>query len=83
MSPLAISKIIEWVTAILGAAPQVAELYAKAKEFFTVLFTAGKITKQQQDAILLQIDAIKALVDAGITPPSWQVEPDPQSPPQQ
>ena len=72
--------ILTGITTILNAAPQIAEVYSKAKELVTVLFTAKRLTKEQQDAIHAHIDSIKMLVDAGIVPPAWQVEPDPDEP---
>ena len=75
MNPLIVLQLIQ---AVLVAAPQAVELVAKAKELITALFTAKVITKEQQDAMHLHIDALAALHAAGIVPPAWQVEPDPE-----
>ena len=70
--------ILQLIQAVLSAAPQVAELVVKAKDLIAALFTAKVITKAQQDAMHLHIDALAALHAAGIVPPAWQVEPDPE-----
>ena len=75
MNPLIILQLIQ---AVLVAAPQAVELVAKAKDLITALFTAKVITKAQQDAMHLHIDALAALNAAGIIPPAWQVDPDPE-----
>lgn len=72
-----LTLILQAVQAALVAAPQVAEIVTQAKALITSLTTAALITKAQQDAAHKQVDAIAALVDAGIVPPGLQVEPDP------
>ena len=77
MSPALLLMIIQGVQAAISAAPGVIEVATKAKELIQALFTAKLITKQQQDATFLYIDAHAAMVMAGITLPHWMVEPDP------
>lgn len=77
MSPAVILQLIGAFQAAIGAAPQVIELVQQAKAFFKTLFDKGLITKQQQDAISSQVDAIAAMSRAGIVPDSWKVEPNP------
>ena len=74
----AVLLAIQGITAILSSAPQAAELVVKAKEFITAMFTAGQISKEQQDALHLHVDSTVALAAAGIVPTWWQVEPDPE-----
>lgn len=80
MSMALILSILGGFQGIISAAPQVVALVKQAKEFFEGLFKAGLITKEQQLACALQLDAHAAMVQAGIVPPPWQVEPDPVSP---
>ncbi len=75
MNPAIVLALIQ---AVLSAAPQVAELVLKAKELITALFTAKVISKEQQDAMHLHVDSLAALYAAGIVPPAWKVEPDPE-----
>ncbi len=77
MNPAAILLILQAIEAAIGAAPKVIEIATKAKEFITSLFTAGAITKEQQDAMHLTVDAKMALAQAGVIDPAWLVEPDP------
>jgi hypothetical protein len=57
---------------------QAAEIIADAKRLFATLFRHGLITKEQQDATSKYLDGLEAMVLAGIVPPHWQVQPDPQ-----
>ena len=77
MEIASILLVIQGINAALAAAPGAIEVITKAKELITALFTAKAITKEQQDAIHIQVDATAALVSAGIVPIAWQVEPDP------
>lgn len=77
MSPTILTLIIQGITALLSAAPQIGDLVIKTKDLITSLFTSKMITKEQQDAIHAHIDAINAMRLAGIVQPQWQVEPDP------
>lgn len=72
-----IPQIIQGIQIAISAAPKVAEIVVSAKALFTSWFNAGLITKAQQDAVHQTIDGIVAMVQAGIVPPHWQVEPDP------
>lgn len=78
MTPAAITLFLNGLMAALSAAPKVAELYVKAKDMVAALFAKDLISKEKQDAQWAYIDAIKAMVDAGIVPPHFQVEPDPE-----
>ena len=73
-----IPLIMQGIQAAIQAAPGVIAVVTKAKELITSLFTAGVITKEVQDALHQHVDAIAALVAAGVTPPAWQVEADPE-----
>ncbi len=73
----ALPLILKGLLMAISAAPQIIELVAKAKEFFSVLFASGLITRAQQDALFLRIDAHTALVNSGIVEPEFVVEPDP------
>jgi hypothetical protein len=73
----ALPLILKGLLMAISAAPQITELVAKAKEFFGALFASGLITREQQEALFLRIDAHCALVNAGIVEPEFLVEPDP------
>ncbi len=75
--PPAIPLILQGLQLAIQAAPQVAEIVTKGKDLITSLFTAKLITKEQQDALHAHVDAVCAMVQAGIVPPAWQVLPDP------
>lgn len=75
--PASILAILQGFELAMAAAPKVVELVKQAKKFFADLFSAGLITKAQQDAVFLRIEAHWAMVQAGIVPQHWQVEPDP------
>lgn len=75
--PPAVLLILQSIQAAITLAPGVVDVATKGKDLISSLFAAGVITKDQQDALHLQVDAIAAMVAAGITPPHWQVEPDP------
>ena len=68
--------IIEAVLAAVSAAPKVETLAVSAKEFITQMFKAGLINKATQDATFAFMESVRALSEAGITPPSWKVVPD-------
>lgn len=79
MSIAGILLVIQGLNAAISAAPTIVAIVTKAKELVAALFTAGVITKEQQDALHMNIDARAALAAAGIIPPHWQVEPDPST----
>jgi hypothetical protein len=74
----ALPIILAGIQAAIGAAPAVVEVIKSAKDLITSLFTAGLITADQQNALHAWVDAHSALVKAGLTPPAWTVEPDPE-----
>jgi ribosome biogenesis protein Tsr3 len=69
--------ILQGIEALLAAMPGIVGIVDQAKSLVTSMFTAGKITKAQQDSLHAYIDARAALVAAGINPVWWTVEPDP------
>lgn len=73
----AIELALQVFQAAITAAPQVAELVTKAKEYITALFTAGLITIEQQKVLHDHIDSIAALAKAGLLGSHWDVEGDP------
>lgn len=77
MSITVLLSILAAFQGAISAAPQVLALVQQAKDFFAGLFSAKAITKAQQDALWAAIDAHAQMVKAGIVPPHWQVEPDP------
>jgi hypothetical protein len=77
MNPATILLIIQGVQAAIAAAPQVVEVAQKGKDFITSLFTAGLISKDQQDKIHAHVDAVCAAALAGQELPEWTVEADP------
>lgn len=72
-----VSSIMSAIQLAISAAPQVVKLYEQAKTFISALFSAGVITKADQDALHAHIDAIQKAVENGEVPPSWQIEKDP------
>ena len=76
MNPLTILQLVQVALAV-AKSDQVAALAQSAKQFITALFTAGAISKEEQDATMAYVDAAVGLVKAGIIPPHWQVQPDP------
>lgn len=77
ISSAAIIALISGFQAVISAAPGVIAIVQQSKDYITSLFKAGKITKEQQDAVHRHIDSIAGLVAAGIVPPAWTVEPNP------
>lgn len=74
-----ITAIIALFQAAIQAAPKVAELVVKAKEYIAALFGAGLITKDQQDRLFAHMAELQAAALTGNPPPHWTVEPDPQN----
>ena len=78
MNPATILLVVQGIQAAVAAAPQVAEIVTKAKDFIASLFGAGLITKAQQDAMAAHVDAVCEAALNGQEPPQWLVEPDPE-----
>lgn len=76
--PAILLLILQGIEATISHAPEIADIAIKAKDFFTSLFTAKLITKEQQDALHARVDATVAAAKAGIIDPAWKVEADPQ-----
>lgn len=77
MGPAEILLVVQAIQAIIAAAPQIAEVAIKTKDYVAALFGAGVITKEQQDKIHAHVDAVCAAALAGQELPHWQVEADP------
>ncbi len=77
LNPATILLILQAFEAAINAAPKVAELVIKAKDFITNLFSAGLISKEVQDAMHLRVDSRAAMALAGIIEEGWSVDPDP------
>lgn len=73
-----IASLITLFQAAIAAAPKVAALVVKAKEYIQALFDAGLISKEQQDKLHAHMDAVQAAALSGTPPPHWTVEPDPE-----
>lgn len=73
-----ITAIIAIFQAAISAAPKVAELVVKAKEYIAALFGAGLITKEQQDRLFNHMQELQAAALTGNPPPHWAVEPNPE-----
>jgi hypothetical protein len=65
------------VQAAAGAGPLFSAVVTNARSMINALFAAGLITKTEQDATMAYVNGVEALVNAGITPKHWTVEPDP------
>lgn len=79
MNPASILLVLQGLQIALNAAPDVIAIINGAKQVFSGLFEAGKITKEQQAALHGEVDSICAMAKAGLLPPEFQVEPDPVS----
>lgn len=73
-------KILAGIQMAMAATPKVIELVKQGKAFFSGLFGAGLITREQQNALHAQIEAHAEMIAAGIVQPQWTVEPDPATP---
>ncbi len=78
MTPAAVALLIQGIQAAIAAAPQIADVALKAKQFIASLFGAGVISQGTQDKIHAHVDAICAAAIAGQELPEWTVEADPQ-----
>jgi len=76
MNPAVINAAIQGIIALISAAPKIEGLVRSGKEFIQQMFSAGLITQAQQEAIWNYADAKTKLIESGIIPPAWQVEPD-------
>jgi hypothetical protein len=76
MNPL---LAVQAVMAAVSAAPKVIELANAAKEFVQQLFNANLISKEIQDVTFKYVEAVCGAAKLGVIPPSFQVQPDPQS----
>lgn len=71
--------IIQGVMAAVAAAPRAVALANSAREFVSQMFQEGLVSKEVQDATFQYCESISAAAKAGIIPPSFQVQPDPES----
>ncbi len=78
LSPATLSLILAGFQLAVKEAPKVIELAKKFKEYISALFQSGLITIEQQSAIHTYVDSVTALVDSGVIPTHFLVEPDPQ-----
>lgn len=69
--------ILQGIQAALSAAPQVEAVITAAKEWLDALADNGVIPSATQNALHAWVDTHAEIVAAGITPPAWQVQPDP------
>lgn len=65
---------IQAFQAAITAAPQVEALVVKAKDYLSEMFSAGLITKEQQNALHAHVDSLCAAFLAGNVPPEFTVE---------
>ena len=72
-----IPLILQGVQAAIAAAPTAIDIIVKAKALIASLFTAGLITKDQQDTTHAHLDSIQAMALSGLFPAWWQVQPTP------
>lgn len=72
-----IPQILQGIQVAINAAPQAIALVGDFKQLFSGMFTKNMITIGQQNAIHAFLDSLVAMSQAGITPPAWQVQPDP------
>lgn len=73
-----IALLVKAISAALMEAPNYLALAAKAKAFFSELFTQKMIMKEQQLAVHSHIDAILEARRKGVIPPEFTVEEDPK-----
>lgn len=74
-----IPVIIQGIQIAITNAPKFIEAMASVRNMIAGWFGSGVITKEQQDACFAYVDGVVAMTKAGIVPPHWTVEPDPQS----
>lgn len=74
----ALPLIIAAFQMAIKAAPTVIEIAVKTKEMISALFTAGLISKEKQDETHLHVDQWVACLNAGVPPPEFTVEADPE-----
>ena len=77
MPPLVL-QVISILGLVTKAAPDIAAIYEKARDWFAMLFKGGLITREQQQDLMAWADAHEKAVLAGEVPPEFQVEPDPE-----
>jgi len=70
--------ILQGIKAAIAAAPGVVEVVVRAKEFIASLFSAGVISKEQQDRVHGHVDEICRAAIRGEEFPRWVVEADPE-----
>lgn len=73
-----LALILKGIKAAIAAAPKVFEVVVAAKEWIGALFSGGLITKEQQDRIHAEVDAICVAAIRGEELPHWTVEADPE-----
>lgn len=59
-----IALILEIVQALVALAPQIPEVVSLGASAVTIL-QAGAVTPEQEAAVRVQLDAVKAAIDAG------------------
>jgi len=72
--------IMGLINSALAASPDVVRLAAKFKDFIDAMFSAGVISKDDQDKLHAAVDERCAARLRGELLPHWQVEPDPTTP---
>lgn len=73
----ALPLVIQGITAVISAAPQIEAAVESAKNYITSLFEQGLITVDQQNAVHAHVDAVAVAVASGTPLPEWVVAPDP------
>lgn len=76
--PALVMTALSVFEALIGAFPQATKVVQEAKDFFTGLFSAGVITKEQQDALHSRLDKVADDYLNGRIPHSLIVVPDPE-----
>lgn len=72
--------VFQLIQAVVAAAPKSIEALQACRNFVAAMFTAGLLTKAEQDAQMLWMDAHEALAAQGIIPNAgWAVRPDPKT----
>lgn len=66
--------IINGINLAVQAAPKILEVGTAAVDFAAALFGAGVITREQQEAVNVYVEAVQSAALAGLRPPHWQVE---------
>lgn len=77
MPPIVLG-IISILSLVTQATPAAQKIYEEGRKLIDMLFRGGLITVAQQDSLKSWADDHEKATLAGVVPPEFQVEPDPE-----